>query len=109
MPSMHGTGERVKNMSKKADYDYRRAHGLCVTCGKQPAEAGRTRCAVCSAAQRLYTDATRQRRRNQGLCTYCGKKPAVPGHLMCPECNDKARLSTKRSQLKRREHDERVD
>lgn len=76
-------------------YEYRKMRGICVECGREPAEPGRVRCAACLAKQAEYevlrrserpdtmmrTEKENARRREiraerakKGLCTECGRK-----------------------------------
>lgn len=45
---------------------YRKAHGLCVQCGKRPAYQNRTRCEDCLAKSRAYyRDKKQQKEENK--------------------------------------------
>lgn len=96
-------------MTNKERYDYRRANGLCVDCGK-PAIEGKARCLVCdkkaSANCETYRKEHREERRlkkrelykyriEHGLCGECGK-PNSNGKAKCDECLQKANERSKR-------------
>ena len=72
-------------LANKARYDSLKAEGMCVDCGKRPAEGG-VLCPFC----RAYRNAAARRRyertgwREAGLCPKCGKPPAE-GYKLCPE------------------------
>ena len=97
-------------------YEYRKMRGICVECGREPAEPGRVRCAACLAKQAEYevlrrserpdtmmrTEKENARRREiraerakTGLCTECGRK-AWNGTKLCMDCCLKARERAKR-------------
>ena len=100
----------------RREAEERRAAGLCVRCGKAPADSGRTVCGPCGETRRtseraryakakaegkLYggrkvetkrrigRERSRKRdeaRRAAGLCTECGKHPPADGGASCESC-----------------------
>lgn len=64
----------------------KKAHGICITCGRQDAEPGKTKCWACamndSDTSRLYYE----KRKDRNICTRCGAKPAVEGKTCCTDC-----------------------
>ena len=100
----------------RREAEERRATGLCVRCGKAPADSGRTVCGPCGKMRRaseraryakakaegkLYggrkvetkrrigRERSRKRdeaRRAAGLCTECGKHPPADGGASCESC-----------------------
>ena len=71
----------------------RRAHGLCLKCGKRPPAPHRSQCEPC-AEKRRPADLARHHRRTaervaHGLCPKCGKQPPAPGRSMCEPCGAK--------------------
>lgn len=78
----------------KAQYEYRKANGLCTRCGK-PAVSGLTSCDSCRAKQRKYWRKRRkefdfdyiprEERTQTGLCYFCGKT-AIDGKRVCVDC-----------------------
>ena len=72
-------------LASKARYDRLKAEGVCIDCGKRPAEGG-VRCPVCRANRRADYRRRYERTgwREAGLCPKCGKPPAE-GYKLCPE------------------------
>ena len=65
-------------------YARRRAEGICVTCGKQPAAPGHASCEPCLAKKRYQQRrAYRLKIRPTELCMRCDQ-PAVKGYKLCP-------------------------
>lgn len=92
--------QRKERLAKSAEryrkrYERLKTAGLCVTCGKRPAEPGHTRCEAC----RKRINARGKEKRIQkgeykgyaelGLCRICGKQ-VVDGYSYCPEHLKKA-------------------
>ena len=86
-------------------YHWYKAHGICIACGHEDAEPGKTRCAECAmkaaawarAAYYLQSEeqkaANRQQRKERyarrkalGLCTDCGKTVST-GKRLCLDCS----------------------
>ena len=59
--------------------------GLCVLCGKKPAENGKTRCKECKQRQSENQKAIRKYRADRGKCILCGEE-ALFGKKMCVMC-----------------------
>jgi hypothetical protein len=72
-------------MRERARYSERRAAGLCVACGQQPAAAG-TCCVACAAAKRAAEAARRERLRRAGICVDGAREPAASAACRCPTC-----------------------
>ena len=93
-------------------------HGICVVCGQEDAEPGKTLCAECaeknaaqgrnhwrsiSAEERQkiiqrkveQKRARREQRESMGLCVVCGKRKAIKGKKHCLECLLKARRANR--------------
>jgi hypothetical protein len=77
-------------MRERARYSERRAAGLCVACGQQPAAAG-TCCVACAAAKRAAEAARRERLRRAGICVDCAREPAASAACRCPTCLEQQR------------------
>lgn len=116
----------------RREVEERRVAGLCLHCGKAPAEEGRTMCGPCAEARRTrertrYANAkaegklyggrkveTRRRigrersrkrdqaRRAAGLCTGCGKRPPVEGGASCESCREARRAAERELYAARR-------
>ena len=102
------TPERRKEAHRariRATYHWYKAHGICIACGHEDAEPGKTRCAECAmkaaawarAAYYLQSEeqkaANRQQRKERyarrkalGLCTDCGKTVST-GKRLCLDCS----------------------
>ena len=63
----------------------RRAAGICVHCGKEPAAENRTCCEACLAKVRERQGRMRERRRAAGVCVIC-ETPVTDGKVRCPDC-----------------------
>ena len=91
----------------KARYDWLKANGYCVRCGREKAEKGRVTCMTCNAAandrNRLYmlkynrehkeeikarNIAYRKRLREEGRCVQCGRPSN--GFVLCQQCRNKS-------------------
>ncbi len=82
----------------------RRAAGLCIRCGKFPAEEGRSMCEPCREDRRAAKRALHAERRAAGLCVQCAT-PAPRGKAYCDPC---AKTRSRRRNLKaKREADRR--
>lgn len=67
-----------------------KAAGLCITCQRNPAAAGRVSCEPCATRAR-ERNAIRQRRlraahRLMGICTACNQRLAITGQTVCGVC-----------------------
>ena len=71
----------------------RKAAGLCMVCGKTPAEARRVRCAACrimaNKATRAYMKRLRVIWKLLGVCPVCGCREKVKGESRCAWCAEK--------------------
>lgn len=72
-----------------ARYAFRKANGLCVSCGKEKQQHG-LKCNKCYAKYRSkqlarHTDILRPERVSYGLCYICGK-PKLDDKGVCAEC-----------------------
>lgn len=98
------------------NYNYLKIRGICVACGKNPADEGYTTCLVCrmDIRERGETHKTESKYRHQqwlkrrrdiqyafGVCVTCGKRDAEKGKTTCEYCRSKAAI---RSEKKRREN-----
>ena len=63
----------------------RRAAGICVNCGKEPAAENRTCCEACLAKVRASQAKVRARRRAAGVCLIC-EASVTDGNVYCPDC-----------------------
>ncbi|UZE45941.1 hypothetical protein [Selenomonas sputigena] len=100
--------QESKREYARETYHWRKEHGVCVKCGKEDAEPGKTLCAECAEKQSVHNKrywgsldaekrqkiirqtrersrAQREQRKNLGLCVICGKK-AAKGKAHCIEC-----------------------
>lgn len=80
----------------------RKAAGLCMVCGKVPAEPKRVRCAACrvmaNKATRAYMKRLRVIWKLLGVCPVCGCREKVRGESRCAWC---AELDNEAKVLKR--------
>ena len=97
---------------QRADY---KAHGICISCGRNDAEIGHVLCKACIANAKLrqqcidpdgskrreYKKQLRESRKAQGLCIECGK-PAWRGRTRCYTHILKARESCQVYKIKKR-------
>jgi hypothetical protein len=98
--------ESAREAHRAADrerYWWNKAHGICVKCGQNYADAGHVTCVNCykkykgwclrtdpdGSKHRERTRAYRERLREEGLCQWCGKAKAVSGHAFCAACKIK--------------------
>ena len=70
----------------RAQYERRKADGLCVLCGRNPAEPGKSQCAGCNALKRQYWQKRKERCNAQRLCVKCRINPARPTMQKCAAC-----------------------
>lgn len=102
--------KRPDGVKRRDSYMVLRAEGICVRCGKAPADAG-ARCAACKAHdddnKRRREETTGRKpksrfdiyakygktkydeRKAAGLCVRCGKAPSIAGECMCADCKEK--------------------
>lgn len=111
--------QRKERLAKSAEccrnrHERLKAAGLCVTCGKRPAEPGRIRCEAC---QKRANAKARERRIQRGeykgyaelgLCRICGKQ-VVDGYSYCPEHLKKAQESAARMRASRKTQEARKE
>lgn len=105
------------NEYKKETRIWRKEHHICVKCGKNDAEEGRTVCTVCKMdireyqrthkrgaesiqRHKEYSKKRREENRKNGICVVCGTRKAKEGYSSCERCLYKHR---ERSAKKRRE------
>lgn len=92
------TPEQAKRRREreKGRYKERKAQGVCVQCGKRPADKG-VRCRHCAAKE---NNRARQRRAEKAEvpavlfgdgehCSTCGK-PTINGNKLCPACYERS-------------------
>lgn len=76
-------------MTKKERYEYRRANGLCVQCGKPI--TGKKKQARCAKCRREHNQHQRERReylRKLGRCYECGRPLDEEGYTLCKKCRE---------------------
>lgn len=107
-------------MFDRGDYDYYKAHGICVKCRSADAVNGRILCPACAKRHSITnkkryaampedqkTEYVRKSiethnrmtrwRKEQGVCTLCGKSKVRKGLTMCQTCAERMREYKKRS------------
>lgn len=92
-------------MSSKELYEWYKAHGICVTCKREPARKGRVQCTACAGlravTQKSYNECNKERikernkrvtekRKAEHRCVDCGR-PLPDGQttFICRECTTK--------------------
>ena len=74
-------------------YAERKAAGICVDCGKEPARENRLHCAECGAkrSKRMAEKLARLRKgwRAFGVCLLCGTREAMPKMTYCGVCSER--------------------
>lgn len=97
-------------------YAWYKAHGICVTCGREDAMLGRVRCFDCLEKERKRQGRYRERkgykaskkqanarraaaRKENGQCIACAR-PAVPGKVRCQFCLSKDARNHKHAEWK---------
>ena len=81
----------VKNENERRKAEERRRAGICIRCGKNKVEEGRTQCRECLEKLRQWREKKQKPHvkaewKSQGKCALCGKDELVPGKLVCPDC-----------------------
>ena len=92
----YSRNKRLKNLQSTRDKDLKKYYalkeqGVCVYCKKNPAIAGKTKCAKCLAKVKnrrnsKKCDLERSERIAYGLCYICGKEKVMPGKGVCEKC-----------------------
>lgn len=82
-------------MTKKERYEARKAAGLCVKCGKNPAD-GTVKCTECRNKQNAYYRNLTSWRKENNVCIECGTRQAEDGYTMCLVCRMDRREINKR-------------
>ena len=91
--------ERARNRARR---DRLKAQGMCIDCGKCPAEGGKLRCKTCAAKHSRETHERKIRNgqlkqyRELGLCLHCGAE-CVPGKMHCMVCLAKKRKALEKA------------
>ena len=100
----------------KEYYAWKKEHSICVYCGNETAEPGRTMCFKCAEKNRARASMHRQeniekkrqsdrerynRLKSEGVCPYCRKRPPADGHVYCAVCRG---MINQRSDKRRREN-----
>lgn len=75
-----------KNERRRALYAQRKAQGVCVQCGKAPANGGSPRCSACLDRRSARSKQQREDLAETGLCTECGWEPVMHGLRTCHAC-----------------------
>lgn len=70
-------------------YEKRKSNGICIDCGSEYAEPGKTRCKNCSERHNASRNNLEKLRIEKGICRKCGKAPAVDGKKICEKCAEK--------------------
>lgn len=93
--------EQGGSMATKTDYEWRKAHGLCVHCGTERVKDGRVLCSRCQLNNNDRQTIYYERRSAAGLCVRCSKPTDGTGSY-CPTCKEAARQRTekRRARLK---------
>lgn len=83
---------RKKAQAKAENYQWYKAHGICVECHQRSAVKGKTLCETCATKFNEHKKKSMQQRRVLGLCTRCGKPLSAEeresGYRMCAKCRD---------------------
>lgn len=89
--------EARRNRSRQRSAE-RRAAGLCITCGKQPAAQG-GRCVECRARHSAHCakaqNPTRREREQNGRCIECNGPNLKATHARCDECRKAASIKAR--------------
>ena len=64
----------------------RKAAGICIVCGRQPATDGLFSCTECRTKACDCHRVLVVRRKAAGICIDCGKRPSTPNRTTCAEC-----------------------
>lgn len=91
-----------KSRRNRERYEWYKAHGICVKCGRRDAFNGRVECEYCIERRYLYSkqekrvEAARHfansryhARLEAGVCPYCGKAPIHGEYKSCESCRKK--------------------
>jgi hypothetical protein len=81
-------------MPRKKVYQARRKAGICVACGKEPAQIGFVFCGKCREKDKARCRLRYQKLKTNGKCTLCKVKPATEGFTTCDECREKERIES---------------
>ncbi len=73
-----------KRQREKQRYHDRKDAGICVLCGINKAEEGKTRCSECLQKEKDKYN----RRKELGICTKCGKETALIKSTLCYRCDE---------------------
>lgn len=73
----------------------RRQAGICIYCGKVPADAGKASCTPCRVSVRDYYAVLRNACRADGICIHCRDEPAAAGKQGCDGCLAEAKRRVK--------------
>lgn len=93
----YASNRKRQNAEKNRQYQHDRkehlkAAGICIKCGKRPAEKGKTRCVTCNIKERdrakRYRGGgiSRSERPAYGLCYFCGEK--IQEGKICEKCKE---------------------
>lgn len=93
-------------MCSKANYEFYKAHHICVRCGQENAEKNHTLCLCCmmksreesliyrnkhreelNKAERIRSKIRYDRLKEQGICACCGKRPTKYNKIYCEHCS----------------------
>ena len=119
-------------MYDREEYEWFKAHGICVRCRKAKARSGRTTCAACAAQNtertlRYFKEMTTERRKEYsqratekqrerrdaryaaGLCVICGKRPPRDNCRTCTLCSSKQTGARQRCRQRKAEIEEETE
>ncbi len=92
---------------QKSRYTALKSAGLCVSCGRNPTESGKTRCPECSQKRSESQKTAREYRAKLGKCILCGSK-TISGYKMCLECrmNERERPKAVTEEQRQKQNDD---
>lgn len=84
-------------MTSKEKYRYRKDNNICVKCGKNPPEQGKTKCCECAEKATKKQMDDYYRIKDLGICVKCRKEKAQNGYTMCIICRMEEREIKKKN------------
>ncbi len=100
------TSGRVKCnacLEKRKQLEKARAEaGVCVKCGRHPADKNKKLCEDCLTKNKKFMQKRNSRYKQKGICNKCGQKKVVKNKNTCKDCMEKTKIKSRQRRAERK-------